>query len=66
MFGGCNSNTDCLNSSVDIECHTDDESKQTGLIGTCTPKLDDFSTVTFGNGTFRKGIYVIFFYYTLF
>ena len=66
MFGGCNSYTGCSNSSIDLECHNDDESKENGLIGTCTPKLDDFSSVTFGNGTFRKGICAIFFYYTLF
>ena len=66
MFGGCANGTVCFNSSTDLECHKDDESKETGFIGTCTPKLNDFSSVTFGNGTFRKGIYVVFFYYALF
>ena len=59
MFGGCGNGTVCSNNSLDLECHNDDESKGNGLFGTCTPEFDDFSTVTFGNGTFRKGSYTI-------
>ena len=58
IFGGCGNGTMCSNNSINIECQNDDESgesKETGLIGTCTPELDDISTVTFGNGTLRKG-----------
>ena len=59
MFGGCDNDTVCYDNSLNLECHNDEESKETGLIGTCTPEFDDFSTVTFGNGTFRKGNYTI-------
>ena len=64
MFGGCGNGTVCSNNSIKLECHNDDEcgeGKVTGLIGTCTPELVDFSNVTFGNGTFRKGNYTTFF-----
>ena len=55
MFGGCGNDTVCHDNSLTLECHNDNESKETGLIGTCTPELVDFSTVTFGSGYFRNG-----------
>ena len=66
MFGGCGNGTVCSNTDTDLECNDDEESKETGLIGTCTPDLVDFSTVTFGNGTFSKGNYASFVYYISF
>ena len=61
MFGGCGHGTVCSHNSIKLECHNDEESKETGLIGTCTPELVDFSNVTFGNGTFTEGNYATFF-----
>ena len=60
MFGGCGNGTVCANTDLNLECDDDEESKETGLIGTCTPDLVDFSTVTFGNGALRKGKHAIF------
>ena len=58
MFGGHGNGIVCSNDSININSHTGDksgESNETGLIGTDTPAFDDFSTVTFGNGTCKKG-----------
>ena len=66
MFGGCGNDTVCSNTDIDLECGDDEESKETGLFGTCTPDLVDFSTVTFGNRTVGKGNHAIFFYYIYF
>ena len=62
MFGGCDNDTVCSKNSLNLQCQSDDESKATGLIGTCTPELDDFSTVPFGDGIFRKCNFAIFLY----
>ena len=59
MFGGCGHGTVCSHNSIKLECHNDGK---TGLIGTCTPEIIDFSNVTFGNGTFRKCKYTSFSY----
>ena len=65
MFGGHGNGIVCSNDSLNIDSHIEDETgenNETGLLGTYTPELVDFSTVTFGNGTFKKGNNTIFFF----
>ena len=52
MFGGCDNGITCFESSMNTVCNEDEE---TGLTDTCIPDLVDFSTLTFGNGTYIKG-----------